>query len=82
MDDVQVTLVYGDEWEGAYINGRLVMEGHSLNWPYFLKRHVVGARLTSVESRAADTDWLDDVGNLPEQLEDVVYPGSGATGTL
>lgn len=65
-----LTMVRGDDWEGIYIDGKLVSEGHSHDTVEAIKlalKHTI----TSVETKYADSKWLDDEGNLPTDLRDV-----------
>ena len=63
---LQVTHVSGDDWEGIYIDGKLVEEGHNVQLRDFAKH--VGITLQEIE---ADLEWLEDEGSLPEVLLDV-----------
>jgi len=63
-----VTLVKGDGWEGLYSDGVLVEQGHRVSLSSILA--VYG--LPPAGSVWVDLDWLGEVGELPERLEDVV----------
>lgn len=74
---MELVIVNGDDWEGLYINGVLVTEGHSIS-----NRELAEAiierlpRLNiSYECKEADIDWLHDRGSLPEKLEKVKLNG-------
>jgi hypothetical protein len=62
----KIDLVYGDDWIGLYLDGKLVEEGHSLE-PF----HVLDALGIKHTYHAADIDWLHEEGCLPERLDDV-----------
>jgi hypothetical protein len=53
-----------NDWEGLYIDGKLVIEGHSISLLDF-------ARATGIdlEQVAVSTEWLGEtVGNLPKSF--------------
>lgn len=55
------------DWEGLYLDGRLVVEGHSLSW-----WQVLSAIRIEYDMSECDETWINDVGRLPENLDDVV----------
>lgn len=61
-----VVIVSGDNWEGIYINGVLITEGHDLT---------AGDALASIgihySELGADAEWLNAEGSLPSFLKDV-----------
>lgn len=63
----KITYVFGDDWEGVYLDGELVAEGHRITLREFAK--LLGHDIEVVE---ADEGWLGDLGNLPNNLTDVV----------
>jgi len=54
------------DWEGLYINGKLVMENHMLDLRDVLKR--LDIKCDFIE---ADDEWLFEHGVLPKNLSDV-----------
>jgi hypothetical protein len=62
----QIVLVDGDGWEGLYINGRLVTQGHHVTKQDLLEHLGIDS-----DFRFADTEWLADRGHLPDRLRDV-----------
>lgn len=68
----RVALVDVDDWTGLYINGQLAIQNHSLS-----ERHVLEAlaKAGAIEFGVAyvDEEWLNDRGDLPESLADVVF---------
>lgn len=66
MKKSKITFVDGDDWEGLYINNKLVLENHSLRISDVLK--ALGIKYESI---IADDEWLASCGNLPENLADV-----------
>lgn len=51
------------DWQGLYIDGKLVMENHQLGLYEVLD--AIGIKYKYVQ---ADADWLSSVGRLPEKL--------------
>lgn len=67
----KLTIVNGDDWTGLFIDGRLLVEGSSFSTLTVAEvciKHAVSA----VESQDADSEWLNDLGNFPDDLSDVV----------
>ncbi len=62
----RVTFVDGDDWEGLYIDGKLVEEHHHVRLEDIFKH--LGIEATFI---FPDQQWLEERGNLPENLEDV-----------
>ena len=62
----EVTIVYGDDWEGLYVDGKLVAQNHSVSAISALES--LGF---SVNQKEVDYAWLLDEGNLPDSLSDV-----------
>jgi hypothetical protein len=53
-----------DDWEGIYIDGKILDQGHDINWKEVLSN--LGFELKIQE---ADYDWLAEQGALPDKLE-------------
>lgn len=68
MSDRILTLVNSNDWRGLYVGEELVLEGHNLR-----AVDVANAALgcTEVREREADSDWLQEEGNLPPSLSQV-----------
>jgi len=66
INDKKFHFVYGDDWEGLYIDGKLVTEGHAITVEEFAE--IIGVEFNE---SFADIDWLQEEGSLPEKLEDV-----------
>ena len=72
-----IQFVHADDWEGLYIDGKLILEGHSLSavdvldaiWEH--RTPGFGLRVTSYEAHDADEDWMFTQGTLPVDFEDV-----------
>lgn len=71
-------VVQGEDWEGLYINGYLVDEGHTLNEgieriEYFLglsKQYEFDIyELQFISLKDNDLRELEDIGNLPQDIK-------------
>ncbi len=56
----------GDNWEGVYIDDKLISQDHSLRVDVILE--ALGYKIEDV---LTEEGWLEDQGYLPENLEDV-----------
>lgn len=56
----------GSDWEGLYVDGKLIDEGHSMRLDTILSN--MGMQVTLV---TLDQDWLEDAGRLPKDYSDV-----------
>lgn len=67
MASTDVNFVSNYDWQGLYINGILVDEGHSLNVEEVLHhlqtRHAINLKICS-----ADEDWLNSQGSFPRDF--------------
>lgn len=68
----EMTIIRGDYWVGVYIDNKIVMEAHEVS-PYEAVEAALEHNVTSIAEKNADLDWLEDVGSLPELLEDVQF---------
>ena len=62
----QAIFVWSDDWEGLYLDGKLVAQGHEVSGTHVARS--LGYKLTSVE---ADREWITYEGELPELFENV-----------
>jgi len=67
-----VTIVKAIDWQGLYYNGVLQIEGHSLSMEKVLNI-VKDCPPFELEIVSVDSDWLDDIGYLPRDLEKVKF---------
>jgi hypothetical protein len=65
-----VVMIYGDDWQGLYIDGRLKTEGHKISVCDFAT-HVCDLGKFEFDGEDADQDWLEDRGSLPKNLSEV-----------
>lgn len=56
-----------NDWEGIYLDGKLVDQGHSLDLVQTLKRLGIDVRVVEPSH-----DWLMSRGRLPDTLDEVV----------
>ena len=55
-----------DDWEGLYVDGELVLEGHQIRKEEMFT--ILGINYTEVETAEG---WLESRGKLPKKLSDV-----------
>lgn len=71
---MKLTRVTSDDWQGLYLDDKLISQGHSVDVIYALRRYIMknGAIvLDEVSSCTADEDWMKDRSDLPESLRGV-----------
>ena len=70
---MKISLVHGDDWQGLFINGILVTEGHRVTVEEAIT--AISERLVrqdiQFESLEANYKWLEDRGGFTEKLEKV-----------
>ena len=64
---MKVNIVYADDWQGIYIDGKLKLEGHKIE--LFQFADIIGLELEEFE---ASYKWLINSGRLPEDFSEVV----------
>lgn len=65
-----MTFARGDDWEGVYVDGDLIVEGHSIE-ARTAAELAIKHKATEVKTIYCDLDWLHDEGNLPRRMSDV-----------
>lgn len=68
----KLVLVRADDWEGIYVDGKLVTEGHSHDTLEAIKLAIKHG-VSEAETKWANDAWLHDQGNLPNKLADVKF---------
>ena len=63
---IKVGLVRGDDWEGLYLDGKLVEEGHHFRLTDVLARFGI-----ECDEVWPDDSWLEERGSLPKNFEEV-----------
>lgn len=66
VDTPLITFVSGDDWQGLYLDGELIEEGHRVDVADVLC-HLGFA----CEQIYADNQWLAERGSLPENRNDI-----------
>ena len=71
-----ITFVWGDDWNGVYVDDELFMEDHQLDAEDLLKKLAEEGHfeLSIEDGWTVDTKWLHRLGRLPKQLYDVKKP--------
>lgn len=76
---MKVVLFSAYDWQGLYIDGELIHEGHSLDVYDVLnavKKRGTGP-IQSLEEINEKGDWLADYGYLPNSVEELVKLNGG-----
>ncbi len=72
-------IAVGNDWSGAYLDGALLTQNHSLSAIELLRSmdgyRVHEGRLT-VKVLSVNEDWLAEAGSFPEILADVKFEGA------
>ena len=76
QNKLNIELVSVDDWEGLYINGVLILEGHSVSLEYFLEylkmQGVIQYKSTYLDE--ADEDELNAFCNrFPDDIKELSY---------
>jgi len=66
IENKKLVIISGDDWEGIYIDGKLIDEGHSIDWRFVLK--VLGYNISGTY---IEDEEFWEIGNLPDKLEDL-----------
>lgn len=66
-----------DDWSGIYLDDKLIFEAHSI-LPIKLLEIALNAQppitsIDDVECAWVDIDWLDELGNLPKDISEVIW---------
>lgn len=72
--DVVVVNSSDGDWQGVYLNGKLIDQGHYNHadelLSYLCKEHIL---ITSVETNTVPSERLNKTGWLPQLLENCVF---------
>lgn len=76
---LELAIVDGDEWKGLYINGKLYVDGHNIRPEYIINAindnidqlHEDNSKII-FKSHNCNYDWLEEAGDFPEKLENVI----------
>ncbi|MGB3042423.1 MAG: hypothetical protein WBB98_04485 [Xanthobacteraceae bacterium] len=67
-----MTLAFGDDWTGIYVDGDLFQSGHCVD-AFDAVSIAIEKGVTEVYEREVDIDWLHEDGDLPQRIEDVKW---------
>lgn len=71
---MEVVQAMGDDWNGLFINGKLVMEDHHLKMKDVqAAMKAAGALGVEIEFAEVDMDWMWEVGSFPSDISEVVW---------
>jgi len=71
---MKLTRVTSDDWEGLYLDNKLIAQNHSVDTYYAL---MVALKTTNplvidiIDLQLVDEDWIESVGRFPDNLEDI-----------
>ncbi|HJY98116.1 MAG TPA: hypothetical protein VJ227_00145 [Patescibacteria group bacterium] len=69
-----ITLVYGEDWEGLYVDGRLYTQDHRISvTDVFDVLSSLGIKIKA-EQIECDYEWLEEKGGFPTDIADVIKP--------
>ena len=73
---MKITYVVSSDWAGLYVENHLYAEGHSISVSEVIELFIqTNVTVTEFEQKECSDLWIDDVGSLPENLAEVVWPG-------
>lgn len=64
-----VTFISADDWTGAYVNGELATENHSIGESEL--GYVFIALGVKLEKKTVDDEWLEECGSLPSHIAEI-----------
>ena len=69
IENKEFVLIDTDDWSGLYYNGKLVDEGHSIDWKYVIKKIFN----CSIDSNYIDQEDFEEYfgSHCPETLDEV-----------
>lgn len=70
MGRIKFIFVSTDDWEGIYIDGELEYEGHQVPTSVWLS-FIDDYRDYAVESYWVNEEYMHDMGNFPDEFEDI-----------
>lgn len=72
-----VTATNDDDWEGVYVDGKLVAQGHRISARDMAGIIVENQPVESNTVRRVDDDWLYRAGQLPDLMAHVKWADEG-----
>jgi hypothetical protein len=64
---MKYVIARGEDWEGIYIDGQLIIEGHTIELEKALKL-AIEKPPTEITTKWVDLDWIYDHGYLPTDM--------------
>jgi len=68
---MRFVVVRGGDWEGLYVDGVLLCEGHVLSVDAVINAVTSSYPGSTFTTLTPNDDWLEKVGYLPQDLDDV-----------
>ncbi|ARK07453.1 hypothetical protein LAV_00053 [Sphingobium phage Lacusarx] len=68
----QIIIAVSSDWTGLYLNEHLVDQGHDISL-FSALTGIIGYEIESVEERELHPVWINLHGQLPSNLNDVVW---------
>lgn len=65
--------INGDDWVAIYINGKFEAEGHSIPMKQLIDILSDNQPFIFNYNDNVDMDWLQEVGNFPNNIEEVKF---------
>ncbi len=62
----KLLILTADDWEGLFIDGKLVTEGHSI--PLYEFCEVLGIK---VDFKEVDDEYMCEMGSFPQNLDEI-----------
>lgn len=75
---MNILRVVAEDWEGYYLDGKLLVEGHNVDGLMLLeslKRTVL--KDVSIISREVDQKWMEYNGRLPDSSDNIKFAKRG-----
>lgn len=66
----KLTVIQTDDWEGLYLDDRLITEGHSIDWKYVLEKLGYNTEANYLSEKEW-IEYLGDGGALPQSLNEL-----------
>lgn len=63
----------GNDWEGLYINGKLITEGHSIDNIELANLVIIYGLKEKLEAREVNYSWINYIGAFPDSIDEVIW---------
>lgn len=73
VTDKRLILVSGDDWEGLFLNGKILDEEHSIQWDNLVKymKQFNTLDVNFVMLSPLGDEWLQNRGSFPEYFSEI-----------